>query len=89
MPKPRTNAGWPAILLVIVLLLPAVYMGAYYAMLDCQPSVYNDPPKYRYGTDDRLFALAHGIDKRHVRLEGWASEIIEWEEDVYVPAVPN
>ena len=33
MPKPRTNAGWPLVILVaVVLLLPAGYMGAYYAM---------------------------------------------------------
>ena len=33
MPKPRTNAGWPAVILVGIVLLPVGYMGADHAML--------------------------------------------------------
>ena len=34
MPKPRTNAGWIAVILIAVVLLPVAYMGAYYGMLE-------------------------------------------------------
>ena len=34
MPKPHTNAGWMAVILIAAVLLPAAYMGAYYAVFE-------------------------------------------------------
>lgn len=75
MPKPRTNAGWMAVILIaVVVLLPVAYMGTYYATVDADDSrLLPGPPVYHLGADgvERFFAPAHYIDKHFVRPSTW------------------
>ena len=72
MPKPRTNAGWPAVILIAVVALPVGYMGAYYAMVERVFLEYGSTPNYRVEGDaiSVLFEPAHWVD-RNVRPSYW------------------
>ena len=75
MSRPRPTTGLLAALLLVIVLLPAGYMGAYYAMLTEPPApssgydctVYADwLPYYRVqnATVYRFFKPAHKVDQR-------------------------
>ena len=84
MPRARTNAGWLAALLLVIVLLLAGYMGAYYGMLEGQMGVvrhgdyrdfgfdYPSVPFYRGHNEwlEMVFTPANTID-RWIRPEYW------------------
>ena len=74
MPRPRTNAGWLAVILVaVVVLLPVGYMGAYYGMLQPLQIAFGNPlPVYRSDSERVRIALApaHQLD-RLIRPSYW------------------
>ena len=77
MTKPRTNAGWLAVMLLVIVLLPVGYMGAYYSLVDPQTYLRIGLPsvtyaEYRIGGDASkvLFWPAHQCD-RAIRPNYW------------------
>ena len=81
MTRPRPNAGIFATILLLVL-LPAGYLGAYYAMVEPYPvpaATLNEVTyvyvshSYRFGGEfsRRFFAPAHYLDKHVFRRDKW------------------
>ena len=81
MPRPRPNAGLFAAILLVIVLLPAGYMGAYYAAAERVEVVMESEPGgstrsvsclYRFGGMPAysFFLPAHEIDRK-VRPAYW------------------
>ena len=74
MPRSRLNAGLFAAIVLVIVLLPAGYMGVYYAMLESQTYVVDpalaDPQDFGY--DDLIIPLYYGHN--------------EWLEWIFTPA---
>ena len=73
MPNPRTSTtGVLAAVLLVIVLLPAGYLGAYYAMVDRVYLEWETIPDYRVEGDavNVFFEPAHWID-RSIRPGYW------------------
>lgn len=72
MPNRRPTTAWLTLVLIAVVLLPAAYMGVYYAMVDRMFLEWGTTPIYRVEGDaiGVLFEPAHWVD-RHVRPGYW------------------
>ena len=82
MSKPRPTTAFLAAILLVIVLLPAGYMGAYYWMVEpyAAPAATLNEVTYVYVSVDyrfggefsrRLFAPAHYLDKHVFRRDKW------------------
>ncbi len=67
----RSNGGWIAVV-IAALMLPAVYMGAYYAMIAPDVPFIGPEPTYRIDSPvvDNALRPAHRVD-RWMRPDRW------------------
>ena len=65
MPKPRTNAGWPAVILIaVVALLPVAYAGLYVLRCEQRDAMGRDYRKCHSQWEATIFTPA-------AKVEGW------------------